>query len=287
MGQVDMLGALGYYKQVKAQLYRVVGKGGDGQSVVLAQLIHGPGGISVIGQHTGDGAVYDVFLGGAIGDHVFVELGQPLIGLFDLAFLGGVGIIAQRDQGHGEQVARTVNAADLASHLRPDQVVVAGDVDGAALGIVHDIDIVHEIGHTVVPVVAKPIGLVDIGVGVGNLLMVQLFQIAALDEGFHIGVAGHDQVIAVTSTGGQLGDGVGVVGHIAPVDGAVVRLLKVGDQGLGDVVAPHEDVQLTAGGGRFVSAAGGLGGSATGTQGQSKCERQDQSQCFFHFVVPS
>ena len=124
-------------------------------------------------------------------------------------------------------------------------------------------------------------------------MLVQLLHVAAGDQGLHVGVAGHDQVVLVAAAGGEPGDGVGVVAHVGDVDGAVVGLLKVGDHLVGDVLLPHVDVQLGAGGllaGRGLGGGGlpggGLGGglvaAAAGGQGQSHGQGQDQCKKPFH-----
>ena len=211
-----MLCTLGHYIKVHAQLYRIFGKGSNHQRVVLAHLLHSPCRVAVIGEHDGNRAADHVLLGAAISQNVCVVFLQPFIGRRDLLLVGGVGIIAKCYQSDGEQVSCTVNGADLSGQLRLDQIVVAGDLfQRAGLGIVNNVDIVHQIRNTVIMNVLGPVGLVQVCLGVRNLGNIQLLKISAVDQGFHVCVAGHDQIIFVTGAGRQFVDGIRIVRHIA------------------------------------------------------------------------
>ncbi len=149
-GQIHVLGAGGDDVEIKAQLHGIAFEVGHLQCVLVAQFAHGPGGVAVISEGHAGRAVGQILLGGAVGHHVVVILGQPLVGRGDLLLVGGVGVIAQGHQGDGEQVTGAVDSADLALEGGVDEVVIACDLDGAGLSVIDHIDVVHEIGDAVV-----------------------------------------------------------------------------------------------------------------------------------------
>ena len=292
MGLVHVLGVLqdahGVHEPVGALL-------GDDEGQVGVGLVHGQEVAGVVG---GDGqvaALHDLedLVHALAGVHApGLGVGHQLIGLPDLGLIGGVYVVAQVVQGHGESVPGVVDEQDVSGVVVGEHGPPAGD------GLIHHGGVVDNAqgapgvgdGVLVVGIEGQVLVLLADLLIVGDLAVIQLLEPVFLDQpGDHI-VRG-DNHIVVDAAGLKLG-----VELLIGGSGIVVYLdtgffLKLCNQVGVDILAPTAHIYFPlAGAGIAAGAAGSAGSIVHGTPGQEQARRhtggEGQSYDFFQLIIP-
>ena len=258
----------GDYIQVHTQLDRIFFERSDFDCVFFS---HCPGSVAVVCNSYGYCAVCQVLFSIAVCSNVFVEFNQPFVSFSQFSFVCGVRVITQSYQSHREQVSSTVDCGDLAFQRGIQQIVVACDFDRACSRIINYIDVVHQVRYTVA--FGYPVSIVDV-CGVRHIVQIDFFNVTASDQGFHVSVTCHDQVVFVAAACCQFVDRISIVTHVGQVDCAVIVCFKVCDQFIGDVLLPHIDVQFST---CFCSIICRCFGAATCCNREYHCASQQQS----------
>ena len=229
----------GDYVQVHTQLDRIFFKRSDFDCIFFS---HCPGSVTIVCNSYGYCAVCQVLFCIAVCSNVFVEFNQPIVSFSQFSFVCGVRVITQSYQSHREQVSSAVDCGDLTFQRGIQQIVVACDFDRACSGIIYYIDVVHQVRYAVA--FGYPVSIIDV-CGVRYVVQIDFFYIAASDQGFHVSVASHDQVIFFAAASCQFVDRISVVTHVGQVDCAAVFFFECCDQFVRNVLLPHIDVQFS------------------------------------------
>ena len=283
MGLVHVLGVLqdahGVHEPVGALL-------GDDEGQVGVGLVHGQEVAGVVG---GDGqvaALHDLedLVHALAGVHApGLGVGHQLIGLPDLGLIGGVHIIAQVVQSHGEGVPGVVNEQDVSGVVVGEHGPPAGDGLIHHGGVIDDAQGAPGVGDGVLVVGIEGqvlILLADLLV-VGDLAVIQLLEPVFLDQpGDHI----------VDAAGLQLGVQLLIAGDQGIVYLDACCLLKLRLQAGVDVLAPTAHIYLTLSAVRPRTALRGGAGLIHGAPGQEQARRhtggEGQSYDFFQLIIP-